>query len=166
MVLFRQGLNPVLHEHLTLFWGCTLNELVSTSIEQEDACCARMEEERKNRPLFGHTRGAAPKYRLVYTPPSGQPCGHPLPEQRSHRQPQQVAPCLLVYPQLAAPPRALQPVGVGFPCLNCGQTGHFAQVSPALKVLLSQGPITAWHSAEHDDPSTFSESRSCQLHYG
>jgi hypothetical protein len=28
-----------------LFWGCTLNELVSASIKQEDACRARMEEE-------------------------------------------------------------------------------------------------------------------------
>jgi hypothetical protein len=37
MLLFRQGLSPVLHEHLTLLWGCTLNELVSASIEQEDA---------------------------------------------------------------------------------------------------------------------------------
>jgi hypothetical protein len=33
MSLFRQGLSPVLREHLTLFRGCTLNELVSASIE-------------------------------------------------------------------------------------------------------------------------------------
>jgi hypothetical protein len=33
MLLFHQGLSPVLREHLTLFWGCTLNELVSASIE-------------------------------------------------------------------------------------------------------------------------------------
>jgi hypothetical protein len=33
MSLFRQGLSPVLREHLTVFWGCTLNELVSASIE-------------------------------------------------------------------------------------------------------------------------------------
>jgi hypothetical protein len=46
------GLNPMLHGHLMLFWGCTLNELVSARIEQEDACCARMEE-RKRRPLSG-----------------------------------------------------------------------------------------------------------------
>jgi hypothetical protein len=37
MALFHQGLNPVLCEHLALFWGYTLNELVSASIEQEDA---------------------------------------------------------------------------------------------------------------------------------
>jgi hypothetical protein len=37
MALFHQELNPVHHEHLTLFQGCTLNELVSASIEQEDA---------------------------------------------------------------------------------------------------------------------------------
>jgi hypothetical protein len=35
----------VLREHQTLFRGYTLNELVSASIEQEDACHARMEEE-------------------------------------------------------------------------------------------------------------------------
>jgi hypothetical protein len=45
MSLFRQGLSPVLREQLTLFWGCTLNELVSASIELEDACHARLEEE-------------------------------------------------------------------------------------------------------------------------
>jgi hypothetical protein len=50
MSLFHQGLSPVLREHLTLFWGCTLNELVSASIEQEDVCRARLEE-RKKRPL-------------------------------------------------------------------------------------------------------------------
>jgi hypothetical protein len=33
MSLFHQGLSPVLHEHLTLFRGCILNELLSTSIE-------------------------------------------------------------------------------------------------------------------------------------
>jgi hypothetical protein len=72
MSLFRQGLSPVLREHLTLFQGCTLNELVSASIEQEDACCAHLEEERKKRPLPRPNRGAPPKYRLVYTPSSGQ----------------------------------------------------------------------------------------------
>jgi hypothetical protein len=62
----------VLHEHLMLFRGCTLNELVTASIEQENACCARMEEERKKRPLSESTGGTPPKYRLIYTPPLGQ----------------------------------------------------------------------------------------------
>jgi hypothetical protein len=62
MALFRQGFNLMVHEHLTLFWGCTLNELVSTSIEQEDTCHARIEEERKKKPLSGPTGGAPPKY--------------------------------------------------------------------------------------------------------
>jgi hypothetical protein len=44
---------------------------MSTSIEQEDACHARIKEERKKRILLGPTRGAPPKYHLVYTPPSG-----------------------------------------------------------------------------------------------
>jgi hypothetical protein len=77
MALFHQGLNPVLREHLTLFRGYTLNELVSASIEQEDTCRARVEEERKKRSLFGPTGGTPTKYRLVYTPPSGQPHGPP-----------------------------------------------------------------------------------------
>jgi hypothetical protein len=77
MSFFRQGLSPVLCEYLTLFWAYTLNELVSASIEQEDACRARLEEERKKRPLPGPTGGAPPKYYLVYTPPSGQPHAPP-----------------------------------------------------------------------------------------
>jgi hypothetical protein len=72
--LFRQGLGPMLREHLTLFWGYALNELVSTSIEQEDACRSHLEEDRKKRPLLGPTGGTPPKYRLIYTPPSGYPC--------------------------------------------------------------------------------------------
>jgi hypothetical protein len=40
MSLFCQGLSPVLREHLMLFRGCTLNELVSTSIEQEEEASA------------------------------------------------------------------------------------------------------------------------------
>jgi hypothetical protein len=55
MTLFHQGLNPTLHEHLTLFWAYTLNELVSSSIEQEDACRARMEEERKKMHVCDNT---------------------------------------------------------------------------------------------------------------
>jgi hypothetical protein len=73
MSLFCQGLSPVLREHLPLFRGYTLNEPVSTSIEQEDVCRARLEEEMKKRPLPRPNGGAPPKYRLVYTPPLGQP---------------------------------------------------------------------------------------------
>jgi hypothetical protein len=62
---------------MTLFWGCTLNELLSSSIEQEDVCRARLEEERKKKPLPGPTGGTPPMYHLVYTPPSGQPRGPP-----------------------------------------------------------------------------------------
>jgi hypothetical protein len=72
MSLFHQGLSPVLREHLTLFQGCTLNELVIASIEQEDTCHARLEEERKKRPLPRPNGGTPPKYRLVYTSPLGQ----------------------------------------------------------------------------------------------
>jgi hypothetical protein len=76
MSLFCQGLSPVLREHLMLFRGCTLNELVSASIEQEDACRACLEE-RSKRPLPGPNGGAPPKYRLVYTQPSCPPRGPP-----------------------------------------------------------------------------------------
>jgi hypothetical protein len=88
MSLFHQGLSLVLREHLTLFRGCTLNELVSASIEQEDMCPARLEEERKKRPLPGPNGGAPPKYHLVYTLPSGQPCGPPSSQQWSQHPPQ------------------------------------------------------------------------------
>jgi hypothetical protein len=71
MPVFHQGLSLVLREHLTLFQGYILNELVSASIEQEDMCHARLEEERKKGPLPGLNGGAPPKYRLVYTPPLG-----------------------------------------------------------------------------------------------
>jgi hypothetical protein len=98
MLLFCQGFNPVLCEHLTLFRGCTLNELVSASIEQEDACRARLEEERKKRALPGPNGGALPKYRLVYTLALGQPCGPPSSQQWSHRPPQQVVPPPPIYP--------------------------------------------------------------------
>jgi hypothetical protein len=77
MAMLHQGLNPVLHEHLTLFHDCTLNELMSASIEQEDACRAHIEEERRKRPPLGPTWSASSKYHLVYTPPLGQPHGPP-----------------------------------------------------------------------------------------
>jgi hypothetical protein len=32
MLLFHQGLSPVLHEHLTLFRGCTLNEILEKEL--------------------------------------------------------------------------------------------------------------------------------------
>jgi hypothetical protein len=83
MSLFCQGLSPVLREHLMLFRGCTLNKLVSTSIEQEHACRARLEEERNKRHVPVPSGGAPPKHRLVYTPPSSQPRGPPSSQQWS-----------------------------------------------------------------------------------
>jgi hypothetical protein len=41
-----------------------------------------------------------------------------------------VAPRPPVYPQLAAPPQAPQPAGVGFSCFNYGQIGHFSHECP------------------------------------
>jgi hypothetical protein len=88
MSLFHWRLNPVLREDLMLFQGCTLNKLVSTSIKQEDTCHARLEEERKMRPLPGPNGGTPPKYHLGYTLPSGQPHVPPSSQQWSHRPPQ------------------------------------------------------------------------------
>jgi hypothetical protein len=124
--MFCQWLSPVLREHLMLFRGCTLNEFVSASIEQEDACRSHIEEERKKRPLSRPNGRVSPKYHLVYTP-SGQPRVPPPPQQWSHRPPQLMAPRPPVYPQQVAPARALQPTGVGFSCFNRGRTGHFAR---------------------------------------
>jgi hypothetical protein len=55
-------------------------------------------------PLPGPNGGAPPKYRMVYTLPSSQPCGPPSSQQWSQRPPQQVAPRPPIYLQLAAPP--------------------------------------------------------------
>jgi hypothetical protein len=87
MSLFHQGLSPMLREHLTLFQGCTLNELVSASIEQEDVCRAHLEEESKKRPLPVPNGGALPKYWLVYTLLLGQSRGPPSSQQWSQRLP-------------------------------------------------------------------------------
>jgi hypothetical protein len=112
-----------------LFQGCSLNELVSNSIKLEDACHACMEE-RKKRPLQGSTRGAPPMYRLVYTPPSGQPRGPPLPQQWSRHPSQWVTPRPPVHTQPATPPRAPQPATVAFPFFNYGRARHFAREWP------------------------------------
>jgi hypothetical protein len=69
-------------------------------------------------------------YCLVYTPPSGQPCGPPSSQQWNQHPPQQVAPCPPIYPRLAAPPRAPQLVGVGFSCFKSGQIGTFSHECP------------------------------------
>jgi hypothetical protein len=71
-----------------------------------------------------------PRYQLVYTLPSGQPCGPPLSQQWSHRPPQEVAPRSPDYPRLAAPPQAPQLAEVGFLCFHCGQIGQFSHECP------------------------------------
>jgi hypothetical protein len=45
MVLFKNGLNAQLREHLTLFCSGNFNKLISDTIEKEDASHAHMDEE-------------------------------------------------------------------------------------------------------------------------
>jgi hypothetical protein len=125
-----------------------------------------MEEERKKTPLSGPTGGPLPKYRLVYIPPLGQ-----------HMVTLRLSSGVTVH--LSRWPHALQSTHRrllhlelhsmlgSFSVLQlCADWALRSRVSPALIRLLSQGPITAWQSAEGDDPSTISENWSCQLHYG
>jgi hypothetical protein len=92
MALFCQGLNPVLHEHLTLFGACSLNELVSASIQQENTCGSRMEEEKMKRPMSGPIRGTPPKYYLV---PLHRSSGATIHLSRWHHALQSTYSCLL-----------------------------------------------------------------------
>jgi hypothetical protein len=83
--LFRKGLTIQLQDRLILSQNLSYNELASAAIDQEGtmkACEAAEEKKRKraaSRPARGSSSGAPPKYRMVYTPPAGQPC-HPPPQ--------------------------------------------------------------------------------------
>jgi hypothetical protein len=83
--LFRKGLTIQLQDCLILSQNLSYNELASAAIDQEGtmkACEAAEEKKRKSAvsgPSGGSYSGAPPKYRMIYTPPAGQPC-HPLPQ--------------------------------------------------------------------------------------
>jgi hypothetical protein len=68
-----------LQDHLILFQNLSYNELASAAIDQEGtmkAGEAAEEKKRKravSRPSGSSSRGALPKYLMIYTPPVGQP---------------------------------------------------------------------------------------------
>jgi hypothetical protein len=83
--LLRKGLTIQLQDRLILSQNLLYNELTSAAIDQEgtmNACEAAKEKKRKRAvsgPSGGSSSGALPKYRIIYTPPAGQPC-HPPPQ--------------------------------------------------------------------------------------
>jgi hypothetical protein len=77
--LFRMGLTIQLQDHLILSQNLSYNELASVTIDQEGTmkACEAAEEKKRKRAMSGPSRGSssgAPlKYRMIYTPPVGQP---------------------------------------------------------------------------------------------
>jgi hypothetical protein len=77
--LFRKGPTIYLQDHLILSKNLSYNELASAAIDQEDTMKAyeAVEEKKRKRtvsgPSGGSSNGAPPKYRMIYTPPAGQP---------------------------------------------------------------------------------------------
>jgi hypothetical protein len=77
--LYRARLTIHLQEHLIQFASLSYNELVSTAIDQERMMkVIAKDNERKTKRMMpgstgsGSSRGAPPKYRMVYTPPWSQ----------------------------------------------------------------------------------------------
>jgi hypothetical protein len=109
--LFHKGLTIQLQDRLIFSQNLSYNELASAAIDQEGtmkACEAAEEKKRKRTvsgPSGGSSSGAPLKYRMIYTPPTGQPCRPPpqfwgnRPQQQQYnrappaqqQQPQQVA---------------------------------------------------------------------------
>jgi hypothetical protein len=91
--LFRKGLTIQLQDRLILSMNLSYNELVSATIDQEGTMMAyEVTEEKKRKrvmpgPFGGSSSGAPPKYRMIYTPPVGQP--HRPPPQFWGNHPQQ-----------------------------------------------------------------------------
>jgi hypothetical protein len=91
--LFCKGLTIQLQDRLIVSQNLSYNEVVSAAIDQEStmkACEAAKEKKRKKAVSGlsgGSSRGAPPKYRMIYTPPTGQP--HRPPPQFWGNRPQQ-----------------------------------------------------------------------------
>jgi hypothetical protein len=83
--LFRKGLTIQLQDRLILSQNLSYNELASAAIDQEGTmkACEAAEEKKRKRAVsgpFGGSSSSAPlKYRMIYTPPGGQP-RRPLPQ--------------------------------------------------------------------------------------
>jgi hypothetical protein len=83
--LFRKGLTVQLQDRLILSQNLSYNELASAATDQEGttkACEAAKEKKRKRAvsgPSGGSSSSAPRKYRMIYTPPAGQP-RRPLPQ--------------------------------------------------------------------------------------
>jgi hypothetical protein len=77
--LFRKGLTIQLQDRLILSQNLSYNDLASTAIDQDGTmkACEAAEEKRRKRttpgPSRGSSSGAPLKYRMIYTPPVGQP---------------------------------------------------------------------------------------------
>jgi hypothetical protein len=77
--LFHKGLTIQLLDRLILSQNLSYNELASAAINQEGTmkACEVAEEKKRKRAVSGPSRGsssnAPPKYRMIYTPPTGQP---------------------------------------------------------------------------------------------
>jgi hypothetical protein len=77
--VFRNGLTVQLQDRLNMFPNLTYNELASAAIDNEGSmkACAEAEDRKRKKIMPGPSgssgsSGAPPKYRMVYTPPSGQ----------------------------------------------------------------------------------------------
>jgi hypothetical protein len=91
---FRKGLTIQLQDRLILSPNLSYNELASAAIDQEGTmkACAEADERKRKRVMpgssGGSSNGAPPKYRMIYTPPAGQP-RRPPPQFWGNRQPYQ-----------------------------------------------------------------------------
>jgi hypothetical protein len=77
--LFHKGLTIQLQDRLILSQNLSYNDLASAAIDQEGTmkACEESEEKKRKRAVSGPSGGssssAPPKYRMIYTPPVGQP---------------------------------------------------------------------------------------------
>jgi hypothetical protein len=81
--LFHKGLTIQLQDHLILYPNLSFNELASSAIDQEGTmkACEVAKEKKRKRTMPGSSKGSSSsvplKYRMLYTPPVGQPCRPP-----------------------------------------------------------------------------------------